>query len=391
MSVFRTSVFIVMGMIFACSSVEAALYKCQHSNGKIEYSDSPCPNALRKNADRWENMDEEKKREQERIQKEEQERVNAEQQTQVAQKNTELVTEGKNRDNTPKDTTTDFTDLEKFEIFSKGNDALVRYQLRLKSLTELSDKWADAVRLAEKLGKDKLPVSGNVKLVNGNGMEIGQFPLSLFLFKDRKNEVKSEATLLNKLPLLVDPVTVKLDLSLNIDSTTQHQDVAQTKDVAIQQGHKSSNELNKDLIVGSIFFVTWISFAIFGIIKKWSVVMFMGGGFFIACVVLVLAGMLFPAITSPLAKETSGQSTMAFIQCKNYVRNHLKAPSTADFPFIDNMTSDIGNGVYVVNSYVDAQNGFGAMIRSTYQCKVQYIGGDNADQKNWRLIDIEIK
>jgi hypothetical protein len=63
------------------------------------------------------------------------------------------------------DTSTDFTDMENFEIFSKGDDALVRYQLKLKSLTELNGKWADAVRLAEKLGKDQLSVSGNVKLL----------------------------------------------------------------------------------------------------------------------------------------------------------------------------------------------------------------------------------
>jgi hypothetical protein len=55
------------------------------------------------------------------------------------------------------------------------------------------------------------------------------------------------------------------------------------------------------------------------------------------------------------------------------------------------MTQDMGNGLYVVNSYVDAQNSFGAMIRNTFKCKVQYLGGGEADSRNWSLIDLELK
>jgi hypothetical protein len=99
------------------------------------------------------------------------------------------------------------------------------------------------------------------------------------LFKDKKNEVNSEVTLRNKQPLLIDPVTVKLDLRFNVDSETQPKDVVQAKIAATQQGHKSSGGLNKNLIAVSIFFGSWILFAAFGIMKKWSVIIFMGGAF----------------------------------------------------------------------------------------------------------------
>jgi len=56
------------------------------------------------------------------------------------------------------------------------------------------------------------------------------------------------------------------------------------------------------------------------------------------------------------------------------VTNSLRAPSTADFPWIVEAML-IGGDVYITNSYVDAQNGFGAQIRTNYSCTVKYNGG----------------
>jgi hypothetical protein len=83
-------------------------------------------------------------------------------------------------------------------------------------------------------------------------------------------------------------------------------------------------------------------------------------------------------------------STMAVIQCQHFVRDRLRAPSTADFPFLDHSTRSAGSDRYVVTSYVDAQNGFGATIRNNWRCEIQFSGGEEADRRNWRLINLDM-
>jgi hypothetical protein len=56
--------------------------------------------------------------------------------------------------------------------------------------------------------------------------------------------------------------------------------------------------------------------------------------------------------------------------CHEAVKNRLKAPKTADFPDDSNTVSNISLGRAVLVSYVDAQNGFSAMLRTTYRCEV---------------------
>lgn len=53
--------------------------------------------------------------------------------------------------------------------------------------------------------------------------------------------------------------------------------------------------------------------------------------------------------------------------CTRNIESLLKAPSTAKFPNISNWRVGKNNGEVIVQSYVDAQNGFGAMIRSQFQ------------------------
>jgi hypothetical protein len=81
---------------------------------------------------------------------------------------------------------------------------------------------------------------------------------------------------------------------------------------------------------------------------------------------------------------------MAGIQCEEFVKNRLKAPSTADFPFLDRTVIPEGANTYIVRSYVDAQNGFGAMIRSDFRCEIRYNGGEDADITNWTLVSLSL-
>jgi hypothetical protein len=95
-----------------------------------------------------------------------------------------------------------------------------------------------------------------------------------------------------------------------------------------------------------------------------------------ACGVAMAAG----ATHSSSSNDAQVKAMTAFDMCKNSVRNHLKAPSTAKFRdyFGDQAPSisGTGDGPYTVISTVDSQNGFGAMIRSSFVCTAEYVGGD---------------
>ncbi len=79
------------------------------------------------------------------------------------------------------------------------------------------------------------------------------------------------------------------------------------------------------------------------------------------------------------------------ILCQQLVKGELKSPSTADFPWTA-QTYRKGKNRWVINSYVDSQNGFGATIRTNYFCDVSYKGsGDVQSGNNWTLNKLEFQ
>ena len=87
--------------------------------------------------------------------------------------------------------------------------------------------------------------------------------------------------------------------------------------------------------------------------KPWQVVS--------ACVALVAVALAF-----------GPESHRADIDdCRDRVRASLKAPSTAEFG-TENVRERDGGTVIV--GVVDAENGFGAQVRSTYRCEVDESG-----------------
>lgn len=80
-------------------------------------------------------------------------------------------------------------------------------------------------------------------------------------------------------------------------------------------------------------------------------------------------------------------SIFAHTMATHYVEQRLKSPSTAKFPwYADSQVSYIGNCEFVVKSYVDAQNSFGAMLRSDYYVRLKYDPNSNS----YYPIDIRI-
>jgi hypothetical protein len=75
----------------------------------------------------------------------------------------------------------------------------------------------------------------------------------------------------------------------------------------------------------------------------------------------------------------------ACIMAEVFVEKNLKSPSTAKFPACSTQKINYkGNQTYYVHSYVDSQNGFGAMIRTRYSVELK-----DAMYDMWNLVDIE--
>lgn len=73
----------------------------------------------------------------------------------------------------------------------------------------------------------------------------------------------------------------------------------------------------------------------------------------------------------------------AEIMCEEFIGRRLKAPATAKYSH----TQTLKDGArYTVSGHVDAENSFGAMVRTDYTCVV-------ADQGNgkWSLVDLSLR
>ena len=93
--------------------------------------------------------------------------------------------------------------------------------------------------------------------------------------------------------------------------------------------------------------------------------------------------------------ETSGYATPtkidAWVMAKQYVRENLKSPGSADFGSLfsdyqdpDAVVTDLGDGRFRIVAWVDAQNAFGAKVRTYFICEIEHLGNDR-----WRLISLD--
>lgn len=75
----------------------------------------------------------------------------------------------------------------------------------------------------------------------------------------------------------------------------------------------------------------------------------------------------------------------AYSMACHWVGEELKAPDSADFPFTqdEEHTVQVSENIFKIESYVDAQNSFGAQMRTNFVAKVKYEGNDQ-----WRLISL---
>jgi len=91
-------------------------------------------------------------------------------------------------------------------------------------------------------------------------------------------------------------------------------------------------------------------------------------------IVLIVVAIIGLSVCSSGACDTGITDTEghAIVAAKNAVRDQLKAPSTAKFSSV--WASKNNDGTWVVKGYVDAQNSFGATIRSSFKVMLKYNG-----------------
>lgn len=86
--------------------------------------------------------------------------------------------------------------------------------------------------------------------------------------------------------------------------------------------------------------------------------------------VLLSVAVLGAVVGGMFVFNTLREPAQAKDECRVAVEDRLKAPATAEF---SNETAEKAQGEdeYVVTGEVDSENGFGAMIRNSYTCKVR--------------------
>jgi len=86
--------------------------------------------------------------------------------------------------------------------------------------------------------------------------------------------------------------------------------------------------------------------------------------------------------------SSSSEDLLAYNYAEDFVKQRLKSPDSAKFPGIwdgkrDHVTK-LGNREYRINSYVDSQNGFGAMLRTNWSCII-FFKGDNVGYRELEI------
>lgn len=104
-------------------------------------------------------------------------------------------------------------------------------------------------------------------------------------------------------------------------------------------------------------------------------------------VVASLALSFFFARAGTTSTRLPDRSDACFMSQK-FVKDSLSTPSTAEFPdWIEaNCRVTQSGNIWKVRSFVDAQNSYGAMIRSDYGVEMSY----NTERDTWILLDVQV-
>lgn len=90
------------------------------------------------------------------------------------------------------------------------------------------------------------------------------------------------------------------------------------------------------------------------------------------------AGQPAPTSSVPVADKLAAAKAAATEACKGFVEDRLKAPATARW--VDVEATLRGVDTYEVLGGVDSENGYGALVRSTFSCTTERAGDTWTEQ-----------
>ncbi len=93
------------------------------------------------------------------------------------------------------------------------------------------------------------------------------------------------------------------------------------------------------------------------------------------------------------SSSNSPDKVEAWVMAQNFVEKQLKSPGTADYGGVwdgdyqssDDVVTELGDDKFRVSAWVDAENSFGAKIRTYFVCELEYVGDDN-----WRCTKLDL-
>jgi tetratricopeptide (TPR) repeat protein len=112
----------------------------------------------------------------------------------------------------------------------------------------------------------------------------------------------------------------------------------------------------------------------------------------IAIVLTILVAICICVFASSMFSNNNNNDTpsgtLAYLMCQEFINDRLKAPASAKYPDVQDVTiKKIGEtNRFVIIGYVDAENSFGANLRSRFTCEITYSGNDK-----WVLNDLSIE
>ena len=91
------------------------------------------------------------------------------------------------------------------------------------------------------------------------------------------------------------------------------------------------------------------------------------------------------SLSKSMKQKEEDEEFEAFYASKEFVEKRLISPSSADFPMREEaVVTPLSIDKWLIVSYVDSQNAFGAQIRKYYACKLKY----NPKSKEWLCLEI---
>lgn len=121
-------------------------------------------------------------------------------------------------------------------------------------------------------------------------------------------------------------------------------------------------------------------------LKKKRNAAFLLGGLILTlvCVIIYIINIPPPLTLEERAAQTkTAELSYSWYACREFIKDRLKAPSTADFER-ENLDHVImqSSDTYLVSMRVDAENSFGVKLRGDYLCTIKKSGTD------WALVDL---